>query len=118
MQYVFSQDESSELRIVETFKLGVVVAIANFSRNSDQSLDLTLTGSGLKSETLRIAKTWPTHGMTAGLSCGADRGHPVTDAYQRPYAFGGGTLRKVTVEVSDKALALDMSAAAMISLED
>ena len=118
LQYVFSQDESSELRIVETFKLGVVVAIANFSRNSDQSLDLTLTGSGLKSETLRIAKTWPTHGMTAGLSCGADRGHPVTDAYQRPYAFGGGTLRKVTVEVSDKALALDMSAAAMISLED
>ena len=118
LQYVFSQDESYELRIAETLKLGVVVAIANFTRNSDQSLDLTLTGSGLKSATLRIAKTWPTHGMTAGLSCGADRGHPVTDAYERPYAFGGGTLKKVTVEVSDKALALDMSAATMISLED
>ena len=118
LQYVFSQDESYELRISETLKLGVVVMVANFTRNSDQSLDLTLTGSGLKSATLRIAKTWPTHGMTAGLSCGADRGHPVTDAYQRPYPFGGGTLRKVTVEVSDKALALDMSAATMISLED
>ena len=118
LQYVFSQDESYELRIAETLKLGVAVMVANFTRNSDQSLDLTLTGSGLKSATLRIAKTWPTHGMTAGLSCGADRGHPVTDSYERPYAFGGGTLRKVTVEVSDKALALDMSAATMISLED
>jgi len=118
LQYVFSQDESYELRIAETLKLGVAVMVANFTRNSDQSLDLTLTGSGLKSATLRIAKTWPTHGMTAGLSCGADRGHPVTDSYERPYAFGGGTLRKVTVEVSDKALALAMSAATMISLED
>jgi arylsulfatase len=118
LQYVFSQDESYELRIAETLKLGVAVMLANFTRNSDQSLDLTLTGSGLKSATFRIAKTWPTHGMTAGLSCGADRGHPVTDAYERPYAFGGGTLKKVTVEVSDKALALDMSVATMISLED
>ena len=118
LQYVFSQDESYELRIAETLKLGVAVMLANFTRNSDQSLDLTLTGSGLKSATFRIAKTWPTHGMTAGLSCGADRGHPVTDAYERPYVFGGGTLKKVTVEVSDKALALDMSAATMISLED
>ena len=118
LQYVFSQDESYELRIAETLKLGVAVMLANFTRNSDQSLDLTLTGSGLKSATFRIAKTWPTHGMTAGLSCGADRGHPVTDAYERPYAFGGGTLKKVIVEVSDKALALDMSVATMISLED
>jgi arylsulfatase len=118
LQYVFSQDESYELRIAETLKLGVAVMLANFTRNSDQSLDLTLTGSGLKSATFRIAKTWPTHGMTAGLSCGADRGHPVTDAYERPYVFGGGTLKKVTVEVSDKALALDMSVATMISLED
>jgi arylsulfatase len=118
LQYVFSQDESYELRIAETLKLGVAVMVANFTRNSDQSLDLTLTGSGLKSATLRIAKTWPTHGMTAGLSCGADRGHPVTDSYERPYAFGGGTLRKVTVEVSDKALALDIKAATVIALED
>jgi arylsulfatase A-like enzyme len=118
LQYVFSQDESFELRIAETLKPGAAVVIANFVRNADQSVDLTLTGFGLKSATLRIAKTWPTHGMTAGLSCGADRGHPVTDAYQRPYAFGGGTLQKVTVEVSDKALALDLSSATMLALED
>lgn len=118
LQYVFSQDESCELRIAETLKPGAAVVMANFVRNADHSVDLTLTGSGLNSATLRIAKTWPTHGMTAGLSCGADRGHPVTDAYQRPYTFGGGTLLRVTVEVSDKALALDMSTAAMIALED
>lgn len=118
LQYVFSQDELCELRIAETLKPGPSVVIANFVRNADQSVDLTLTGTGLQPATLRIAKTWPTHGMTAGLSCGADRGHPVTDAYPRPYTFGGGTLRKVTVQVSDKALPIDLSTATMLALED
>lgn len=118
LQYVFSQDESHELRIPETIAPGTSVVMANFARNADQSVDLTLTGTGLKPAVLRIPRTWPTHGMTAGLSCGADRGHPVTDAYARPHAFGGGTLRRVVVEVSDKKLPLDLSLATMLAMED
>jgi hypothetical protein len=56
--------------------------------------------------------------MTAGLSCGADRGHPVTDAYERPHIFGGGILQRVVVEVADQALPLDLSPATLIALED
>lgn len=118
LQYVFSQDESHELRIPETIAPGPSVVLANFARNADQSVDLTLTGTGLKPAVLRIPRTWPTHGVTAGLSCGADRGHPVTDAYERPHNFEGGTLRMVLVEVSDKKLPLDLSLATMLALED
>jgi arylsulfatase len=118
LQYVFSQDASHTLRIPEALAPGPSMVIANFARNADQSVDVTLTGTGLPSATLRIDRTWPTHGMTAGLSCGADRGHPVTDAYERPHIFGGGILQRVVVEVADQALPLDLSPATLIALED
>jgi hypothetical protein len=94
------------------------VVVANFARNPDQSVDLTLMATGVSPVTQRISRTWPTHGMTAGLSCGADRGHPVTDAYERPYTFAGGTLRRVVVEVSDQALLLDLDPSHLLALED
>ena len=118
LQYVFSQDESHVLRLPDAVPTGPVVMMANFARNPDQSVDLTLTATGLTPATLRISRTWPTHGMTAGLSCGADRGHPVTDAYERPYTFGGGTLRRVVVEVSDHKLPLDLDSSHLLALED
>lgn len=118
LQYVFSQDASHTLRIPEALAAGPSMVMANFARNADQSVDVTLTGTGLPSATLRIDRTWPTHGMTAGLSCGADRGHPVTDAYERPHIFGGGTLQRVVVEVADQALPLDLGLASLIALED
>jgi arylsulfatase len=118
LEYVFSQDESHVLRLPEAAPKGPVVVVANFARNPDQSVDLTLTATGLTPATLRISRTWPTHGMTAGLSCGADRGHPVTDAYERPYTFGGGTLRRVVVEVSDQTLPLDLDPSHLLALED
>lgn len=118
MEYVFSQDESHLLRLPETMPLGTVSVVANFARNADQGVDLTLTATGTRPVRLRIDRTWPTHGMTAGLSCGADRGHPVTDAYERPFTFGGGTLRRVVVEVSDQKLPLAEDAGNLLALED
>ncbi len=118
LEYVFSQDESHLLRLPETLPKGPVVVVANFARNPDQSVDLTLMATGVSPVTQRISRTWPTHGMTAGLSCGADRGHPVTDAYERPYTFAGGTLRRVVVEVSDQALLLDLDPSHLLALED
>ncbi len=118
MQYVFSQDESHQLRLPETMPPGPGVIVANFARRPDQGVDLTLTATGVPPVTLRIARTWPTHGMTAGLSCGADRGHPVTDAYERPFTFAGGTLRRVVVEVSDQQLPVDLDASHLLALED
>jgi hypothetical protein len=42
----------------------------------------------------------------------------VTDAYERPYTFAGGTLRRVVVEVSDQALLLDLDPSHLLALED
>ena len=41
----------------------------------------------------------PTHGTTAGLTCGYDAGAPVSDAYERPFPFTGRHLR-VTIELA------------------
>lgn len=47
-----------------------------------------------------IAKTWPTHGLTAGLTCGVDAGTPVVD--DRPGGFRfTGRIRRVVLNTED-----------------
>jgi arylsulfatase A-like enzyme len=48
-----------------------------------------------------IARTWPTHGTTAGLNCGQDAGSPVSDDYRRPFRLAAQNLR-VTICLEDK----------------
>ena len=93
---------------------------AAFARAPDGSVALTLDGTGLEAATLPIPRTWPTHGMTAGLSCGEDRGHPVSDDYPRPNTFRGGRLRQVIVEVEvyDGVTPAAGKPADVIALED
>ncbi len=42
----------------------------------------------------------------------------MTDAYERPCTFAGGTLRRVVVEVSDQQLPVDLDASHLLALED
>jgi arylsulfatase len=60
----------------------------------------TLLIDGKPVGSVDIPKTWPTHGTTAGLTCGLDVGAPVSDAYPAPFAFTG-TLHRVTVDLHD-----------------
>ncbi|MNY52016.1 hypothetical protein D3C86_1876560 [compost metagenome] len=39
-------------------------------------------------------------GLAAKLEVGRNSGQPVTDDYQAPFAFKGGTLKRVLVDVS------------------
>ena len=116
LRYVFSQDETTVLSVAEQASLGRIELVAEFRRGPDGSVMLTLDGTGLEAASLPIPRTWPTHGMTAGLSCGEDRGHPVSTDYPRPNTFRGGTLRQVSVEVLDGIAAAKGSGP--IALED
>ena len=51
---------------------------------------------------VEIARTWPTHGTTAGLNVGEVAGSPVSDAYRRPFRINAENLR-VVVELADAA---------------
>jgi arylsulfatase len=60
----------------------------------------TLMIDGKAVGSVDIPKTWPTHGTTAGLTCGQDVGAPVSDAYTPPFAFTG-TIHRVIVDLRD-----------------
>ena len=47
-----------------------------------------------------ITKTWPTHGLTAGLTCGVDAGAPIVDDRPNGFRFSG-RIRRVTLNTSD-----------------
>lgn len=49
-----------------------------------------------------IARTWPTHGLTAGLTCGVDAGTPIVN--DRPGGFKfTGRMRRVVLNTEDGA---------------
>ena len=60
----------------------------------------TLLIDGKAVGSVDIPKTWPTHGTTAGVTCGHDVGASVSDAYTPPFAFTG-TIHHVIVELRD-----------------
>lgn len=104
VEYVFSQDERERIAIKDTSGAGKGRILACFDRNAERGLDLTLSGDGLGTAKGTSPKAWPTHGMTAGLSCGRDAGHPVSTAYKAPFAIAGGELIRVSLTiVSDAA---------------
>jgi len=56
---------------------------------------------GVEAGGVDIPKTWPTHGVTAGLNCGQDAGAPVCDDYEAPFAFNGADLDVVLELAAD-----------------
>ncbi len=75
-------------------------------------------GGAIRPQFYHVIDVMPTHGMTAGLSCGEDRGHPVSNDYPRPGTFRGGRLRRVIVEVFDGERPAEGTLADVIALED
>jgi len=72
-----------------------------FTRDGDgQQGTARLFCNGTESANGPIAKTWPTHGLTAGLTCGVDAGTPVVD--DRPGGFRfTGRIRRVVLNTED-----------------
>lgn len=103
LEYIFSQDERTVLHCTDTQQPGSAHVSAMFRNVGNEAFEVTLGGTGLESTTARIPRTWPTHGMTAGVSCGMDAGHPVSDAYPRPFIFPEAVLRRVRVIVEPGA---------------
>ncbi|MCD0502537.1 arylsulfatase [Bordetella petrii] len=99
LEYVYSQDERVVIEVDDALPTGKASVVASFDRNEDGSIDLSLEGTGLARARGRSAKSWPTHGMTAGLSCGHDAGHPVSNTYTAPFPFAGSELVQVTLTV-------------------
>ncbi len=118
VEYVFSQDERVRLVVKDTLPEGPADVVAGFVRNQRAGLQLTLGGTGISPAYAEAARTWPTHGTTAGISCGHDAGHPVSDAYRAPFPFTGADLITVTVVVNDPAGAVGTGEAASPFLED
>jgi arylsulfatase len=115
LEYVFSQDERVVIDVPETLPAGDVAVVATFDRNSQGGLDVALTGTGLPRASGRSPKAWPTHGMTAGISCGHDAGHPVSDVYAAPFPFTGAEISQVTLSVrKDGAAAAGEKASAFL----
>jgi len=72
-----------------------------FERTGRQAGRAILIVDGVTAATIGIPRTWPTHGTTAGLTCGQDTGAPVSGAYERPFRFTGRSLR-VTIELESE----------------
>ena len=118
LKYVFSQDVSYEVRTPDTMPEGAGCLVATFERQEDGSTIVSVDGTGLERASTRVAKTWPVTGTTAGLSCGADQGHPVCDDYAKPFPFTAGALRRVEVDVSAGAVTAGWDAEDAIAYED
>jgi len=104
VEYVFSQDERVVVEADDTLPAGECRVTASFERAADGGIEVGLQGTGLAPARGRSAKSWPTHGMTAGLSCGHDAGHPVSDVYRAPFPFAGAELVKVTLTVDQNGV--------------
>lgn len=102
LEYVYSQDVRVRLEVPDSLPMGKASVVAGFDRAADGGLELTLGGTGLQTAKSRVAKAWPTHGMTAGISCGHDAGHPVSEAYAAPFPMAAGVLQRVRLDVGDR----------------
>jgi arylsulfatase len=108
LEYVYSQDLRVQVAVPDRLPRGEAMVVASFKkRRGDGGLDLELGGTGLDSRASHIPKAWPTHGMTAGISCGQDAGRPVSGAYSAPFPMDATLLQRVTVIVQDTGAAAD-----------
>ncbi len=92
-EYVYSESVTHTLIADVCFSAGKSVVELGFRREGSNRGTVSLRADGVELGTVRIPKTWPTHGTTAGLNCGRDDGAPVSYSYASPFAFTGKSLR-------------------------
>ena len=99
-EYVYSESSRTTLRAPWGPRGGVEMVRLRFDHVADGGGNAALFIGDEKVDSIFIARTWPTHGTTAGLNCGLDAGAPVSAAYESPFGFTGRNLR-VVVELAD-----------------
>ncbi|MEU0502622.1 arylsulfatase [Nocardia sp. NPDC005998] len=129
LHYVYNFLGSEEQRIVATEDLPTgenVILAASFDKDGEDPPGTARGTSSLFYGDLKVGegriRTQPGKFTLAGegLTAGRDSGEPVTDDYPgtAPWAFTGGTLRRVAVDVSGEPYVdLEREAAAMLSRE-
>jgi arylsulfatase A-like enzyme len=101
-EYVYSESIQHTLRAAFAPPPGGSAVELSFERVSPEAGRAVLRINGAVAGRLDIPRTWPTHGTTAGLTCGMDAGAPVSESYERPFRFTGRSLR-VTVDLQGVA---------------
>jgi arylsulfatase A-like enzyme len=97
-EYVYSESIKHTLRAALEPRSERVIVELRFERVSADAGRAIMRINGALAGRLDIPRTWPTHGTTAGLTCGMDAGAAVSDNYERPFQFTGRSLR-VTVDL-------------------
>ena len=98
-EYVYSESVKHTLKAKLNAAPAKNVVALRFEREGKNHGSVYLDVNGSRVGDVRIPKTWPTHGTTAGLNCGRDAGAPVSFSYASPFCFTGRNLR-VIVELA------------------
>jgi arylsulfatase A-like enzyme len=97
-EYVYSEAVRYAIRAPLPQRTGRVEIRVEFARSGRNAGCATLRIDDAIAGTVDIPKTWPTHGITAGLNCGQDGGSSVGADYDAPFRFTGEDLQ-VTIEL-------------------
>lgn len=98
--YVHSQDVSYRIDAAFARARGQREIRVDFERMGEHAGYASLSIDGAAAGSVELPRTWPTHGVTAGLTCGRDAGAPVCDEYDAPFRFNGAHL-DVVIELAD-----------------
>lgn len=99
-RYVYSETVRHSIDVAFADRRGEREIRVDFERSARHAGRVTLSIDGNAAGSVDLPATWPTHGVTAGLSCGRDAACPVCDDYAAPFCFTGTDL-EVVVELGD-----------------
>ena len=91
-EYVYSESVKQTLKADFGTGSDTTVVTLRFQREGKDRGAMSMQLNGRQVGSMRIPKTWPTHGTTAGLNCGRDAGAPVSFSYESPFCFTGRNL--------------------------
>ena len=94
-RYVYSETVCHTIDAVFADHRGKREIRVDFERTVHHAGRATLSIDGNVAGRVDIPATWPTHGVTAGLTCGRDGASPVCDDYVAPFRFTGSALEVV-----------------------
>jgi arylsulfatase A-like enzyme len=94
-EYVYSESIKHMLRAAFRPPPGRVAIELAFECADTDAGRASLRINGAVAGRVEVPRAWPTHGTTAGLTCGLDAGAPVSDSYERPFRFTGRSLRVI-----------------------
>jgi arylsulfatase len=97
-EYIYSEMKRYVMRSPQPLELGAARVGVEFKRTGRNSGTAVLQIGGSSVAHAEITKTWPTHGTTAGLYCGSDRGAPLSNEYPSPFPFTG-KIHRVLIEL-------------------